>query len=852
MELLLDTLKWSAAVGAAALVLTLLKPLLDRRYSANWRYGVWLALSVMLLLAPMRWEALLPRTPVEPPVVVDVPRVSVDLQLRDGVAVTVLPAGAPSLPAGTGGRGTREPLPLEAVLGTLWLAGAGLFLLYHLAGTRRFLRRARRWSRPAGEEASRVYEAVCREMGLEKAPPLSVSAAVESPMAAGLFRPGLLLPEEEFPPRQLVFILRHELTHCRRRDLWYKLVLLLANALHWFNPLVWLLRREAERDLELTCDGAVMAGADAQTRRAYSEALLAAIRPRRQRAVLSTHFYGGRRAMKERFRNILGKRGRRRGGVILAAALIATVAGACAFGVRTSGALSPEELARWQEKVDAPEFQPWISRMYTDPALLPPEELRGESAPVRARVTSGSREGDMVTLELEGNFPNGLTQGSLILRDGQPIYFAPPFYVVVEGEARKLMNTRASLHIAEAAENDFITGALEFPEMYIIDLTCRESMAFDGVTYYVWTLRYRLRPNDMGNVQLSGGMNAENGWVTEQDSMGRPLLIFSLDQRGTPALEEQTWTTNHGARPEGGWTWEEYLYCKLHMGLSGLENGVTGGWPALNEELLDSLRNGRDTWATDPEDTARTYLHRAYGVEDYKSVETLRTFQADGAEYGHDQSVLLRYDLGDARGGVTLLLTRVAGAPEDGSPEIRFWQVSGQLWERTPPVPVPEPDPAETPDAAVPQPPADTPTPRPAPRPEPDGGTAVPPADPNIGPTGVIGDFDGDGRPDPDFLGGYTRVDDPALGYPVYLPKNPEDTPFLIDPSTGVPIYIFGSLPTGVTAAPEPDPEIRTSTGTIGDFDGDGVPDGDPSGGLAIPDPEIRTSTGVIGEGLEP
>ena len=52
MELLLDTLKWSAAVGAAALVLTLLKPLLDRRYSANWRYGVWLALSVMLLLAP--------------------------------------------------------------------------------------------------------------------------------------------------------------------------------------------------------------------------------------------------------------------------------------------------------------------------------------------------------------------------------------------------------------------------------------------------------------------------------------------------------------------------------------------------------------------------------------------------------------------------------------------------------------------------------------------------------------------------------------------------------------------------------------------------------------------------------
>ena len=848
MEVLLNTLKWSLAVGGAALVLTLLRPLLDRRYSAKWRYGAWLAMAVLLLLAPA--VSLLPPAAVEPPVVIEAPRVEVSVSRQSGLTLAApRPAAGPRSPESGGDR--PAAFPLERGLAALWLSGAALFLLYHLVGTWRFTRRTRRWSRPAGADSRRIYEAVRREMGLKKAPPLRVSAAVESPMVAGPLRPVLLLPGEDFGDRELAFIFRHELTHYRRRDLWYKLILLAAGAVHWFNPLIWLLRREAERDLELTCDGAVMAGADAQTRRAYSEALLAAIRPRRQRAVLSTHFYGGRRAMKERFRNILGKRGRRRGGVILAAALIATVAGACAFGVRTSGALSPEELARWQEKVDAPEFQPWISRMYTDPALLPPEELRDDTE-VRARVISGSREGDMVTLELEGNFPNGLTQGSLILRDGQPIYFAPPFYVVVEGEARKLMNTRASLHIAEAAENDFITGALEFPEMYITDLTCRESMAFDGVTYYVWTLRYRLRPNDMGNVQLSGGMNAENGWVTEESSMGRPLLIFSLDQRGTPALEEQTWTTNHGARPMGGWTWEEYLYCKTRLGLWGLENGVAGGWPALNEELLDSLRNGHDTWATDPEDTARTYLHRAYGVEDYKSVETLRTFQADGAEYGHDQSVLLRYDLGDARGGVTLLLTRVAGAPEDGSPEIRFWQVSGQLWERTPPVPVPEPDPAETPDAAVPQPPADTPTPRPDPRPEPDGGTAVPPADPNIGPTGVIGDFDGDGRPDPDFLGGYTRVDDPALGYPVYLPKNPEDTPFLIDPSTGVPIYIFGSLPTGVTAAPEPDPEIRTSTGTIGDFDGDGVPDEDPSGGLAIPDPEIRTSTGVIGEGLEP
>ena len=70
MEMLLDVLKWSAVAGAAALALTLLKPLLDRRYSAWWRYWVWLALAALLLAAPVQWETLLPRVEAAPPVVI--------------------------------------------------------------------------------------------------------------------------------------------------------------------------------------------------------------------------------------------------------------------------------------------------------------------------------------------------------------------------------------------------------------------------------------------------------------------------------------------------------------------------------------------------------------------------------------------------------------------------------------------------------------------------------------------------------------------------------------------------------------------------------------------------------------
>ena len=51
-------------------------------------------------------------------------------------------------------------------------------------------------------------------------------------MIVGAVRPVLLLPEMEWTPQQLLMVFRHELVHYRRHDIWYKMVLLLANAVH--------------------------------------------------------------------------------------------------------------------------------------------------------------------------------------------------------------------------------------------------------------------------------------------------------------------------------------------------------------------------------------------------------------------------------------------------------------------------------------------------------------------------------------------------------------------------------------------------------------------------------------------
>ncbi|MDD4588403.1 MAG: M56 family metallopeptidase, partial [Heliobacteriaceae bacterium] len=69
----------------------------------------------------------------------------------------------------------------------------------------------------------------------------------------------------------------------------------------------------------------------------------------------------------------------------------------------------------------------------------------------------------------------------------------------------------------------------------IIDrkITRLEKMAeFDNILNYpleIWRLEYRLKPDDISKVGLAGGMNEVDGWITEDSSMGKPLLVFAYE-----------------------------------------------------------------------------------------------------------------------------------------------------------------------------------------------------------------------------------------------------------------------------------------------------------------------------------
>ena len=131
------------------------------------------------------------------------------------------------------------------------------------------------------------------------------SDRIVTPIAVGLLRPRIILPKGmDLSDRELLsHVLAHELTHIRRLDALWKLLLVFALCVHWFNPLVWLLFVLANRDLELTCDEAVVRRLGRENRAAYAFSIINMAEKRSRLALLYNGF--SKNAIRERTEMIM-------------------------------------------------------------------------------------------------------------------------------------------------------------------------------------------------------------------------------------------------------------------------------------------------------------------------------------------------------------------------------------------------------------------------------------------------------------------------------------------------------------------------------------------------------------------
>ena len=342
-KLLNNLMQIGLTVSLAALVPLILRRLMKKRYPARMVCVVW-AILALRLLVPV--QLTLPQAPVQV-----MPRTSYVVQSdqtafrQAGLPVVQNPTrwvtGTQAQTLSAADTGTVKTVDITDILLTLWLTGVIACVLWQGIGYYRLIRSLKGKSRSVERaDLHTILQEQCADLVIDREIPLRVSAAADCPMLAGFIHPTLYLPDEHISRTDAAFIFRHELTHYKHGDLWLKLLLLAARCLHWFNPLVHLIARFAQEDIEAACDDAVVRGHDGAYRRAYGETILrSAIAQAQKRKALVSCFGDDKKTLMRRFEGLFDKSVKKRGValVVMIALLVGSLSCTIAVGDNDKG-----------------------------------------------------------------------------------------------------------------------------------------------------------------------------------------------------------------------------------------------------------------------------------------------------------------------------------------------------------------------------------------------------------------------------------------------------------------------------------------------------------------------------------
>jgi len=330
--------------GFLVLLLLCLKPMIRHRLPKSAQYVFWLVVLGSLLIPISRIVILPDNAPNITPIHAIVENNVISLEEFESAQSSVSPLNNnvtpnQSLQANEPMLQANEPTAILTLVITFFMLVYPFIVLVVFAhsffGYLRFVRKLRLVSIQPHETALHMLKNLSQG---KKTPKLIVSNYATTPMLIGLFKPTIVLPNLIYTDEQLAGIMLHELTHMRRLDIGVKWLSLAACAFHWFNPLVWLARREIDRVCELACDEAVIRKMDTDSKQSYGETLIAVAGKKKiPLPVFSTTMCSEKKLIKERLVAIMKSKKHTKLAVLTSTLILAAVIfTACALGASST------------------------------------------------------------------------------------------------------------------------------------------------------------------------------------------------------------------------------------------------------------------------------------------------------------------------------------------------------------------------------------------------------------------------------------------------------------------------------------------------------------------------------------
>lgn len=235
----------------------------------------------------------------------------------------------------------------------VWFSGFLVLGLYFVIRYQIQWRRMRRFSLPEMDRSvCKQWNEMLKAQGIRRNIPVYRSEYIYAPVLIGIRKKYLLLPEKHFEGEEREYIFRHEIKHLVYHHMLIKLLGLFLCCVYWYQPMIWLMKREMDRDIEAFCDRKAVQKLDDGERYLYTQTMLHCMTFAKDSPVLVSSGFGGTvGAMKERIRWIMKGNTLKRGIGVFAAFAVIIGVGNCliAYGGQGGEQETPQQTESIQE-----------------------------------------------------------------------------------------------------------------------------------------------------------------------------------------------------------------------------------------------------------------------------------------------------------------------------------------------------------------------------------------------------------------------------------------------------------------------------------------------------------------------
>lgn len=329
-EIIKHILSMTFTGSIISFLLFLLKPIIKDKLPKSFQYYMWFSVIIALMI-PVSTVVMIPvsnNSAMSMTSTYDIAQWISDTASKKPVNLAFKPQNE-----------NKQCLSIAVVLFVLWQLGMILVLVFHIVCYALYARSLNKHNICANRKEIELLNNLLKRKNTLL---LYKNPTVEIPILTGLFRPAVILPNKKYEDLRLRNILMHEITHMKRYDILVKRLLILVGAIHWFNPLVYFVRREINKACELACDESVIKKFNNIEMQQYGDTLITVAADSIKKMPLLTTMLEDKKNLKERLDAIMKQKQHSKRTVIAASVFLVIIV--CAIlGLNTLHRIESEQ-----------------------------------------------------------------------------------------------------------------------------------------------------------------------------------------------------------------------------------------------------------------------------------------------------------------------------------------------------------------------------------------------------------------------------------------------------------------------------------------------------------------------------